>query len=96
MTDGDSTMSLLVSRKERGTVLEGSHLLKTTSPSLWTAWRPTPGHALPHACLVHVTPGHALPPVCLVHVHRGLRHIQGSMEACTALWLQQRPQPTAA
>ena len=32
MTDGESIMSLLVSRKERGTNLEGSHLLKTPSP----------------------------------------------------------------
>ena len=34
--DGESTMSLPVSRKEQGTVLEGSHLLKTPLPSLPT------------------------------------------------------------
>ena len=33
MVDGKSTTSLPVSRKERGTVLEGSHLLKTPLPS---------------------------------------------------------------
>ena len=34
IVNGESTMSLPVSRKEGGTVLEGSHLLKTPLPSL--------------------------------------------------------------